>query len=107
MELIVMVLFAFPIGFLVRNRTAAFVAYIAVHAFVFTFQSVNLLIEWVGGSTEAFGTYPDASDSEVLAYGAVNLVIYAVGLGLVYAGHRVGARRRGRDSVQLEPAVTR
>jgi len=35
MELVVMVLAPFPIGFFVRSRLAAFVAYIAVHAFVF------------------------------------------------------------------------
>jgi hypothetical protein len=105
-ELIVMVLVAFPLGFLVPNRLVAYVAYIAVHAFVFTFQTLTLLVAWVGGSEEAFGPYPRANDSDVVAYGVVNLVIYAVGLGLVYAGSRVAARRRARDGgVHLEPAA--
>ena len=109
MELVVMVIAPFPIGFFVRSRLAAFVAYIAVHAFVFTFQSLNLLIEWAGGSEEAFGPFPDASTGNVLSYGAVNLVIYAVGLGLVYLGSRLGARRRARTAgpVALEPATGR
>ena len=109
MELIVMVLAPFPIGFFMRNRLAAFVTYIALHGFVFTFQTLNLLLEWIGGSQEAFGTYPKASNANVLSYGAVNLVIFAVGLGLVYLGHRLGARRRARTggAVALERAVRR
>jgi hypothetical protein len=103
-ELIVMVLTAFPLGFFVRNRLVAYVAFIAVHAFVFVFQSLNLLIEWIGGDESAFGPYPDASGGDVAAYGVVNLVIYAIGLGLVYLGHRVAGRRRSR-AVHLEPAA--
>lgn len=105
MTLIVMILVAFPLGFLVRNRVVAFVAYIAVQAFAFTFQSVNLLIDWIGGTESAFGPYPHADSGEVWAYGVVNLVIYAVGLGLVYLGHRVGSRRRERrvGAVHLDP----
>jgi len=105
MELIVMLLAPFPIGFFMRNRLAAFVTYIALHGFVFTFQSLSLIIEWISGSQQAFGPYPKASSSEVLSYGVVNLGIFAVGLGLVYLGHRLGARRRTRSGapVALEP----
>jgi len=105
-ELIFMLLAPFPIGFLVRNRVVAFLAYIALHAFVFTFQTLMLIIEWVGGSTEAFGAYPDAATGEVVAYGVVNLVIYAAGLGLVYLGSRIAARRHRRATgpVALETA---
>ena len=104
-----MLLLPLPIGFLVRNRIGAFLAYIAVHAFVFTFQSLSLLIEWVGGSPAAFGPYPDAASSNVFSYGLVNLVIYAAGLGLVYLGSRLGARRRARAAgpVSLDPAGSR
>ena len=105
MELVLMILVPFPLGFLVRNRLVAFVAYIAVHAFVFSFQTLNLLLEWIGGSEEAFGPYPAASTGNVVGYGVVNLAIYAVGLGLVYLGHRLGSRRRERRSgaVHLDP----
>jgi hypothetical protein len=104
MELILMVLAPFPIGFFIRNRPAAFVTYIAVHGFVFTFQTLNLILEWAGGSQEAFGPYPKASSGNVYSYGAVNLVIFGVGLGLVYLGSRLGARRRSRtaSAVTLE-----
>lgn len=105
MELILMVLAPFPIGFFVRNRLAAFVAYVALHSFVFTFQTLNLILEWAGGSPEAFGTYPRSSFGNVLSYGVVNLVIYGVGLGLVYLGSRLAARRRSRErAVALEHA---
>ncbi|WP_238010002.1 hypothetical protein KZZ52_34680 [Dactylosporangium sp. AC04546] len=101
MELIVMLLVPFPVGLLVRNRPAAFVTYVAVHGFVFTAQTLNLLVEWVGGSTEAFGAYPDASDTELLAYLVVNAVIFAAGLGLVWLGSRLGARRRARAAAPV------
>ncbi|MFB9180264.1 hypothetical protein ACFFX1_19145 [Dactylosporangium sucinum] len=96
MELILMVLVPFPVGFFVRSRLAAFVTYIAVHGFVFTAQTLNLLVEWVGGSAEAFGPYPRASSGDVLAYLVVNAVIFGAGLGLVWLGGRLAARRRAK-----------
>jgi hypothetical protein len=103
MELIVMILSAFPIGYAIKNRLAAFVVYIAVHSFVFTFQTANLLIEWAGGDDAAFGPFPDASSTDVWSYAVVNLVIYLVGLGLVFLGHRIAARRSGVGAVNLDP----
>lgn len=100
MELIVMILTAFPIGYFVRHRLTAFVAYIAVHSFVFTFQTATLLIEWAGGDDAAFGAFPKASTTDVWSYAVVNLVIYLVGLGLVFLGGRLAVRRRG--SVDLD-----
>ena len=104
MELIVMILVPFPVGYFVRNRTSGFIAYLTVHAFVFTFQSTQLVIEWVGGSTTAFGAYPKAPRGEVLSYGAVNLVILLVAIGLLILGQRLGARRRKsqESGVQLD-----
>jgi hypothetical protein len=98
MELIIMLLVPFPLGFLLKSRVSAYIVYIAVHAFTFTFQTLNLIIEWVGGSEAAFGPYPDASTEEVWGYGAVNLLIYLVGFGLVALGHRVQIWRRARRS---------
>ncbi len=105
MELIVLILAALPIGFFVRNRTAAFIGYIALQAFVFTFQSISLVIEWVGGSTKAFGDYPDASTGDVYSYAVVNLFIYAAGLGLVILGQRLARRRAVRSSASLDPVA--
>lgn len=105
MELIVMILLPLPLGLFVRKRTAAYIAYIAVHAFAFTFQTAILLMEWADGSTEAFGTFPDHSNEDVWGYGIVNLVIYGIGLGLVTLGYRIRTKRNARrDSVELTPA---
>ena len=95
MELIVTVLLAFPLGFALRSRTAAFLAFIAVHSFVFTFQSLQLLRAWTAGDTSAF-----AADADTVpwSYLVVNAVIYAAGLGLVALGHRVRSRRAARPA---------
>ena len=95
MELVLMVLLPFPLGFRVRQRLVAFVAYTAAHAFVFTVQTALLVLEWAGGSSRAFGgVFPEHRLSEFLGYVAVNLIIYAVGLGLVVLGHRAASTRR-------------
>ena len=105
MELIVMILVPLPLGLLVRNRVAAFLAFIAVHAFVFTFQTAFLVIEWANGSSEAFGSFPDYNNGDVWAYGIINLVIYSVGFGLVTLGHRIRTNRNTRrKSLDLTPA---
>lgn len=105
MELIVMILIPLPLGLFVRNRTAAYMAYIAIHAFVFTFQTANLVMEWANGSTEAFGSFPDFNNEDLWGYGIVNLVIYSIGLGLVTLGCRLRTKRNARrSSVELAPA---
>jgi hypothetical protein len=38
MELIIMLLAPLPVGYFIRNRMAAYLAYVALHSFVFTFQ---------------------------------------------------------------------
>jgi hypothetical protein len=51
-ELIIMPLAPFPMGYFIRNRMAAYLAYVALHSFVFTFQSTTPLKEWTGGCGE-------------------------------------------------------
>lgn len=108
MELILAVLLPFPLGWFVRNQLVAYVAYIAAHAFVFTFQTLTLVLEWAGGDEAAFGPFPDASMGSVTGYAVVNLVIYAAGLGLVHLGHRLSARRRAKatGAVHLDPVAS-
>lgn len=102
MELIIMILAPFPIGFLVRQRVPAYIAYVALHSFVFTFQSLALVREWVGGDPSAFAKSPDAVP---WSYAVVNLVIFGVGLGLVELGHRLAARHRARSEVAVDLAA--
>jgi hypothetical protein len=107
MELLATILLPLPLGLLLNSRMAAFITYIAIHGFLFTFQSTSLLIEWAGGSTKAFGPYPDADSAAVWAYGAVNLVIFLVGLGLVWLGSTLRARRRSDRPLSLDPTPVR
>jgi len=64
-------------------------------------RTLILTREWIGGSTEAFAKDPKTTP---WAYGLVNVLIYAAGLGLVTLGHRMGAGRRQKSAhtVDLE-----
>jgi hypothetical protein len=93
------VLFAFPLGFFLRNRLSAYVAYVAIFGYCFTFQLVYLMRSWVGDHTQAFPADPDAWP---FGYFFVTAGIYVVGNLLVALGHRVGSRRRTR-AVDLDP----
>ena len=95
MELAAMLLLAFPFGYFIRPRLAAYVAYVGAFSFIFTFQTLTLLRAWVGGDRSAFGADPNSFE---WSYAVVNLVFYAGGLGLVTLGHRIGERRRNRRS---------
>ncbi|MFC5994612.1 hypothetical protein ACFQE5_10370 [Pseudonocardia hispaniensis] len=103
MELIIMLLAPFPIGFFVKNRMAAYLSYITVHGFAFTYQSTYLVLFWIGGESTAFGTYPNPDEGEILAYGGVNLAIFLVGLGLVALGQWLAARRRRTAAANRGP----
>ncbi|NEA25518.1 hypothetical protein [Actinomadura bangladeshensis] len=98
MELILMLLLPFPLGYLIRDRIAAYLAYVAVHSFAFTFQTMTLTRAWVGGDTRAFVKDPDAVP---FGYAAVNLAIYAVGLGLVTLGARLRRRASRPEGVDI------
>jgi hypothetical protein len=95
MELIVMIVVAFPLGYFVRQRLVAILSYVAIHSFVFSFQNMQLTREWVGGSKEAFPKNPKSAPWE---YGVVNVAIYGVGLGLILLGSHLAARRRIRST---------
>ena len=109
MELLLMIVAPLPLGRFVRSRMVAVVTYVAMFAVLFTFQSMALVIDWAGGSQAAFGPFPDATDQKVFEYGAINLIILGVGIGLVHLGARWRARREARTAgtVSLEPAGTR
>lgn len=111
MNLIYTVLAAVPIGFLVRPRGAALLTYLVVGSWVFAFQSVSLVLSWLGhAGRPAFGPFPSAfpavaDDGQVAGYAAVNLIITAGGVGLVLLGHRLRARRQARSEVSLDAAT--
>ena len=90
---IVTLVVALPIGFFFRHRLSAVVAFVAVHSFVYSFQSTELVREWVGGDDSAF---PKNPKTVAWSYALVTALIYAVGFALVLLGSRLGARRRDR-----------
>jgi hypothetical protein len=103
MVAIVTVLFALPLGFFLRNRIAAYVAYVAIYGYAFTFQTLYLLRDWVGGNHAAFSADPEAMPIDYLA---VTAGIYAIGFLLVTLGHRLGSKRRNRtQGVDLDPVT--
>lgn len=92
---IVTVLLAFPLGFFLRSKTSAYVAYVALFGYCFTFQTLYLLRTWIGDRTQVFAEDPEALP---VSYLAVTGGIYAVGFVLVALGHRLGATRRTRKA---------
>jgi hypothetical protein len=104
MNLTFAIVAAFPLGFLVTRRQAALLTYLIVDSFLFSLQSLNLLLTWMSGGSglggsSGFGDTPsgqfpiDYSSGEVIAYGVVNAIITLVGVGLVLLGSRLRAGR--------------
>ena len=105
MTIIFTVLFAFAIGFLVKQRGLAVVAYLALNGFVFAYQTLSVLLDWLGPNQgragTAFGPKPTGfpvkfKQSELAGYGVVNLIATAVGVGLVVLGTNVARKRASR-----------
>ena len=99
MIIILSVLAAFPLGYLVRSRTSAFLAFGLAFAHVFTFQTAMLVLEATRGSKDAFGDLSDPNWTgfgDTIGYLLFTTVVYGVGLALVAGGHAVGARRARR-----------
>lgn len=98
---------ALPLGIFVGRRQLAVLTYLIVDSFLVTFQTLAVLLTWMSGGTgigggSGFGDNPtgafpiDYARGEVIAYGAVNALITAVGVGLVLLGAVVRTRRARR-----------
>ena len=100
---ILTILVALPLGLLVRNRLAAYLVFAIAFSHVYTFQTANLVMEWVNGSTHAF---PGSQSNELLdgtlGYFAFTSMIYAVGFALVTLGHWLRNRRRTAPEIRLD-----
>jgi hypothetical protein len=84
------ILFAFPLGFFLRHRLAAVIAFVAIFGHLYTFQT----------------PYVIDTDTTEWSYLLVTSLIYAAGFGLVMFGHRVGQRRRGRTTYHAVGGTT-
>jgi hypothetical protein len=99
MLIALMLVLSLAIGWFVRHRLTAYVAYLAAFSLLFSFQSVMLITEWAGGDQKAFGAFPNSGTGAVWSYGVVNLVFLAVGMGLLTLVAVLVSRRRGRSAV--------
>jgi len=107
MNIIFTIIAAPLLGWYVGKRLIAVSLYISGMAVVFSFQTLAVLIGWLGGERGfggasdhgAFGPTPTGlplhfEDAEVWSYGALNLLITAVGVGLVVLVGWLRARRQ-------------
>lgn len=100
----IIALLALPLGYFVRNRTVAFLTYASAFAHVYTFQTANLVMEWVNGADAAF---PQDDSTQLLGgtvgYFSFTTLVLAIGAGLLTAGHGLRVRRdRGRKANEIE-----
>lgn len=108
MNVIFTIVASLGLGFFVRKRGTAVVAYLIADSFLFTFQTLDVLLNWMSGNRgagggKAFGPFPTDipltyQQSEVVAYGVVNLIIIAVGVGLTVGANRLAAKRTARST---------
>jgi hypothetical protein len=112
MNIVFTVLVALPLGLFLPRRLLAVLVYLVADSFVFSYQTVGVLLTWLSGGTglggaSGFGRSPAGelptsySSSEFTAYGIVNLVIVLAGVGLVLLGARLRARRGARSSAEV------
>jgi hypothetical protein len=103
MNVILTILVGFPLGYLIRTRSTAVITYVLVDAYLFTFQTLFLLMQWVDGDTHAFGphgrSWSAEKSTQVFSYLVLNGVIVAIGIGLVVLGQKVRARRTAARDV--------
>ena len=89
MNIIFTILFAFTIGFFVKQRAIAILTYLTLDAILFTYQTVNVLHDsWLDHQGRV-----DVTNSTLAGYGVVNIVIIAIGTALVVLGTVVAQRR--------------
>ena len=91
---VVTILSAFALGYFMRSRLAANTTYAVAYLWAFTYQTLYLVLDAFGGTSEDPAFSPNDFP---LSYGVVTLAIFLVGFGLVEAGHRTRARRASRS----------
>jgi hypothetical protein len=95
---IVTVLFAFPLGFFLRNRVSAYIAYLAIYSYTYTFQTMTLLREQLNGSK----IFPANPNQTAWSYLVVTAGILVIGFGLVTFAHHLATKRRARTTTPLD-----
>jgi hypothetical protein len=94
----VTILSAFALGFFFKARAHAMTTYAVAYLWAFVYQTMYLTLDSFSGTSD----HPAFTPQEFpLSYGLVTLAIFAVGFGLVEAGHQVAARRRVRRTAAV------
>lgn len=90
---LVTVLGALPLGYFLKSPTAAYLGYVALYAWAFSYQGAYLMNMRADGDYSAFQpeTFP-------VAYGIVSLAIMGVGFLLVAGGVRLRVHRESRSA---------
>ncbi|MFB6784617.1 hypothetical protein ACFCX0_47065 [Streptomyces sp. NPDC056352] len=100
------------IGYFIKSRGLAVAIYLAGEAWLFAYEALGVLLAWMNGeggfagATDqgAFGPAPTGfpvhyQTAQYYAFGLVNLVALALGLGLTIGLNIVATRRRTRRQV--------
>lgn len=91
----VSVLLAFSLGFFFHSQLTAGVIFGFAWMWAFTYQSVYLLVDTLGGSNVFIpGKFP-------WSYGVISLAIGLVGVGLLALGHRLATFRRNKAALSV------
>lgn len=113
---IIFALIAGPLlGWFMKSRPLAIAIYLASTSILFTFQSVTVLLAWMGDEGGFFGLQKEGAfgptptgfpitytNSGLYSYGLVNLVITLLGLGIVILFSVLRTRRDAkRNSVSV------
>lgn len=107
------------IGLFVRSRLLAVLFYLALEAILFSFQTLTVLLAWMGGQggfggaadQGAFGPPPTGfpvafDEAEVWAYGLVNAGIIATGAALTVVVVVLCSRRRAKKQTAADTRNT-
>lgn len=106
MNIIFTIIAAPLIGWFVRSRPVASALYLAAVSVLFSFQTLAVFISWLAGETGfggasdrgAFGPSPtglplDYDEGGVWSYGAVNLAVTLIGVGITVLLNALRTRR--------------
>lgn len=84
MNLAYTILFALPLGLLIRRQSIAILSYLLAGSYLFGFQHTSVMLSWLGHEKpSAFGKFPEefpavAETSEAIGYMVINVVTQAI-----------------------------
>ena len=114
MNIIFTIVAAPLMGWFIKSRTGAVAIFLAGQSVLFVFQSLTVLLAWMageggfGGATEqgAFGPAPSSfpvryEESDLWAYGLLNLALILLGVAIVIGAGRLRVRRAAKSGTSM------